>query len=118
MLHSSFLTLLEIWQAQLRLWAAEGAISQAAGSALALEGEQPLLQELESAWAAGDFSGLPAVELLQASSMPGAAGAYAASTGTIYLNQDWLLNATVEQTKTIALLSKSKFCDGCVQSNM
>ena len=97
MLHSSFLTLLEIWQAQLRLWAAEGAISQAAGSALALEGEQPLLQELESAWAAGDFSGLPAVELLQASSMPGAAGAYAASTGTIYLNQDWLKTASEEQ---------------------
>lgn len=71
---SSLLTLLEIWQTQLKAWAAEGAISQAAKSALALEGNQPLLQELESALAKGDFSGLPAVELLPASSMPGAAG--------------------------------------------
>ena len=63
MLHSSLLTLLESWQRELRAWAAEGAISQAAGSALALEGEQPLLKELESAWAAGDFSGLPPIEL-------------------------------------------------------
>ena len=72
---SFLLTLLEIWQTQLKAWAAEGAVSQAAGSTLSLEGEKPLLQELESAWATGDFSGLPAVELLPASSMPGAAGA-------------------------------------------
>jgi hypothetical protein len=35
--------------------------------------------------------------LLPASSMPTAAGAYAASTGTIYLNEDWLQTASQEQ---------------------
>ena len=65
MLNPSLLTLLEIWQAQLKAWAAEGAISKAAGRALALEGEQPLLKDLESAWATRDFSELPPVELLQ-----------------------------------------------------
>lgn len=95
------LTLLEIWQAQLLDWAVEGSISKAARSALALEGEQPLLLDLESAWAAGNFSGLPPVELLPASSMPSAAGAYAASTGTIYLNQDWLNAASEEQVSAV-----------------
>ena len=98
---SSLLTLLEIWQTQLKAWATEGVISQAAGSALSLEGSQPLLKELESAWAAGDFSALPAVDLLPASSMPGAAGAYAASTGTVYLNQDWLSTASEDQVQAV-----------------
>lgn len=33
--------------------------------------------------------------------MPGAAGAYASSTGTIYLNQDWLQSASQEQVLAV-----------------
>ncbi|WP_250395343.1 lectin-like protein, partial [Synechococcus sp. MU1655] len=51
--------------------------------------------------AAGDFSELPPVELLPATSMPGAAGAYAASTGTVYLNQDWFKTASEEQIQAV-----------------
>ncbi len=108
---SSLLTLLEIWQAQLKDWAAGGSISKAARSALALEGNQPLLQELESAFAAGDFSGLPPIELLPASSMPGAAGAFAASAGTIYLNEDWLLTATEEAILSVLTEELGAFPD-------
>ena len=104
-------TLLEIWQAQLKAWSLDGAISKAARSALSLEGSQPLLKDLESALAAGDFSGLPPVELLPATSMPGAAGACAASTGTIYFNEDWLLTATVEAIISVLTEELGAFLD-------
>ena len=38
----------------------------------------------------GDRSALPQIEVLPEISIPGAAGAYAAGTGKIYLNQKWL----------------------------
>lgn len=44
---SSLLTLLEIWQAKLRAWAAEGAMSKAARSALSLEGTQHLKRKTQ-----------------------------------------------------------------------
>ena len=48
-------------------------------------------------WAAGSFRALLPIELLPAASMPGAAGAYAISTGTIYFNADWLATASQQQ---------------------
>jgi Ca2+-binding RTX toxin-like protein len=59
---------------------------------------------LISEWAAGDFKALPPIEVLDGAVMPGAAGAYAISTGTIYLNGDWLQLASEEEG--IAVLSE------------
>ena len=80
--------LLPEWQVLLQDWAADGSLASAARRALELQDDPPLLTELVSQWAAGDFSALPPIVLLPASSMPGAAGAYAFSTGTIYLKED------------------------------
>jgi hypothetical protein len=98
--------LLQNWRQLLSQWAQSGALSQAARNALELDagGDPPLLGELVERWAAGDFRDLPPIELLPASAMPGAAGAYAISTGTIYLNASWLQNASPEQA--LAVLSE------------
>ncbi|MFN9659949.1 MAG: Calx-beta domain-containing protein [Cyanobacteriota bacterium] len=85
--------LLRQWQKLLLGWAQDGSIRRAAQEALGLRRVPPLLAELVSPWAAGDFSSLPPVELLSAAAMGGAAGAYAISTGTIYINTDWLQRA-------------------------
>ena len=96
--------LLPQWQGLLQGWAASGELVAAAREALRLEGESARLSALVGQWAAGEFSALPPIELLPASAMPGAAGAYAISTGTIYLNADWLEQATAAQA--IAVLSE------------
>jgi len=93
------------WQEQLQAWAADGSLASAARHALELGAhDPPLLSELVSQWTEGDFSSLPPIVLLPASSMPGAAGAYAISTGSIYLNQDWLETASDE--RVIAVLTE------------
>ncbi len=74
--------MLQDWRERLRAWAADGSLASAARHALELGAEDPpLLTELTSQWAEADFSGLPPIVLLPASSMPGAAGAYAISKG-------------------------------------
>ena len=93
--------LLPQWQELLQGWAIDDSISRAATEALRLNAEPPLLAQLVNRWAAGDFSDLPQVVLLPASSMPGAAGAYAISTGTIYLNADWLTTAAPQQALAV-----------------
>jgi hypothetical protein len=80
-------------------WAADGSLGAAAREALRLDGEPAQLTALISQWAAGDFSGLPPIEVLEGSVLP---GAYAISTATIYLNGDWLASASEE--RLIALL--------------
>lgn len=74
-------------------WAATGQLTAAAQEALQLQGEPRPLRRRMKRWAAADFRDLPPVVMPGASAMPGTRGAYAASTGTIYLNQDWLLGA-------------------------
>ena len=96
--------LLQDWRQLLRLWAQSGALSQAAWEALLLEGDPQQLRELLGAWSEGDFSQLPPVAVLPAAAMPGAAGAYASSTGTIYLNREWLQRASRQQA--LAVLSE------------
>jgi hypothetical protein len=95
--------LLQNWRELLSQWAQSGALRRAARNALALDGDgdPPLLGELVERWAAGDFRDLPPIELLPAASMAGAAGAYALSTGTIYLNADWLRFANGEQVLAV-----------------
>ena len=104
-LPTSLETVRPAWQEQLQAWAADGSLASAARHALELGPEDPpLLSELVSQWTEGDFSALPPIVLLPASSMPGAAGAYAISTGSIYLNQDWLETASDE--RVIAVLTE------------
>ncbi len=97
-------TLLQAWRLRLSEWSIDGSLSAAAQAALRLPGKPKALQELISEWAAGDFKALPPIEVLAGSVMPGTAGAYAISTGTIYLNGDWLRLASEEQG--IAVLSE------------
>ncbi|QVL52271.1 MAG: hypothetical protein KFB97_12615 [Cyanobium sp. M30B3] len=97
-------TLLPDWHLLLQRWAADGRLSAAAQEALLLDGEPELLSELTAQWTVKDFSGLPPIILLPASSMPGAAGAYSDSTGTIYLNDHWLQHAPT--TKALAVLTE------------
>ncbi|HBH74417.1 MAG TPA: hypothetical protein DDY43_13545 [Synechococcales bacterium UBA10510] len=96
--------LLGDWKKLLTDWAGSGTLTRAASEALLLKAEPALLKKLVAQWSHGDFSGLPPIVLLPASSMPGAAGAYAISTGTIYLNQDWLAGASAAQA--IAVLTE------------
>ena len=90
--------LLSLWGQQLAEWAGDGSLRAAATQALRLNDGPAAahLSQFIAVLSAGETSGLPPVELLDAASMPGAAGAYAASSGTIYLNRDWLRTATEE----------------------
>ena len=103
--------LIDSWSQQLQFWALDGAIRKAAAYSLRLADNRPELLEFESALLEGDFSVFPPIELLPASSMPGAAGAYAASTGTIYLNQGWLNTATEEQIQAVLTEELGHFLD-------
>ena len=80
---STIAILIQLWQERLRDWAADGSLASAASHTLELDDDPPLLSELLVQWAEEDFSALPPIVLLPASSMPRAAGAYAISTGTI-----------------------------------
>ena len=92
------------WHKLLQGWAADGSLVAAAQEALMLSGEPEALKNLVAQWSAGDFSGIPRIVLLPSADMNGAMGAYAISTGTIYLNADWLAGAT--QVAINAVLSE------------
>ena len=104
--------LLPDWHLLLQDWSASGRLMAAAQEALLLNGEPQALEELVAQWSAGDFSGLPPIVLLPSSSMPGAAGAYAISTGTIYLNQDWLTTASAAQAMAVLTEELGHHLDG------
>ena len=93
--------LLELWNQQLQVWARSGQLLAAALDALHIEASPPELSELIAEISEGGINLLPPVELLDNGAMPGAAGAYAASTGTIYLNGDWLLTANDKQAVAV-----------------
>lgn len=67
---SRLATLLSDWHLLLQGWAADGRLSAAAQEVLLLGGEPEQLTALTDQWAAGDFSGLPPIELLPASKGP------------------------------------------------
>jgi hypothetical protein len=96
--------LLPEWHLLLQGWSANGRLTAAAKEALLLNGEPQALTDLTAQWSAGEFAGLPPIVLLSAADINGALGAYAVSTGTIYLNADWLAGATKEQV--IAVLTE------------
>ncbi len=97
-------SLLPEWHKLLQGWAADGSLVAAAQEALLLQEEPQTLRDLVSQWSAGDFRGIPPIALLSSAAMNSAMGAYAISTGTIYLNTDWLRTATPPQR--LAVLSE------------
>ena len=105
-------TLLGDWKKLLTDWAASGQLTAAAQDALQLSGEPKLLKQLVKQWSRADFSALPPIVLLSSSSMPGAAGAYAISTGTIYLNQDWLQTASKDSVLAVLTEELGHHLDG------
>jgi len=104
------------WKKLLTDWGESGALARAVREALMLEGEPEPLKRLENQWRDGDFSGLPPIVLLPGSLMPGAAGAYAISTGTIYLNQDWLAGASAAQAIAVLTEELGHHLDGLLNA--
>ena len=82
------------WLLQLQTWAADGLLFAAGVDALRLKPSPATdqLKRIADRLAKGDTRDLPPIEVLPGS-MPCAAGAYAKSTGTVYLNKRWLKTA-------------------------
>jgi len=93
-LQTLLLEYLSDWRTRLQIWAISGALEVAASQALELVSASSSLRDLSSRLEKGDWSDLPRVELLESSGMGGAIGAWASSTQTIYLNSDWLAEAS------------------------
>ena len=92
-------------------------LSSAAQEALLLGGEREQLHFLMNDCSEINLSALPQVVLQPAASMRGAAGAYAISTGTIYLNQDWLANANKLQALAVHNEELGHLLDGLLNSS-
>ena len=99
--------ILPSWYELLTQWSLDGSLVAAATEALVLDGSNAKpdakgqLQSLTSQWSAGNFKSLPEIVLLSDADISGAQGAYAASTGTIYLNEKWLLTASDEEIQRV-----------------
>ena len=94
------------WLLQLQTWAADGRFFSAGVAALRLKPGQATdqLKHIANRLAKGETRDLPSIEVLPGSAMPGAAGAYASSDNTIYLNANWLESARDDQV--IAVLNE------------
>ena len=105
------------WYKLLSGWSADGSLAATADHVLDLDGENAieaaddLLQSYISQWSLGDFESLPPIVLLSNDDISGAQGAYTASTGTIYLNEDWLQSATDEQIIAVLTEELGAFLD-------
>jgi len=108
--------LLPEWHLLLQEWSASGRLTTAAQEALLLNGEPGALSDLTNQWAAGDFGALPPIVLLSAVGINGALGAYAISTGTIYLNADWLAGASKEQVFAVLTEELGHHLDGLLNA--
>jgi hypothetical protein len=93
--------LLNGWHALLQAWAKDGALERAIYKALQLERRNNWLAQVLSLLAQGDTSELPSIQLLDSSEIREAAGAYSDRSGTIYLNRQWLQQASIEQALTV-----------------
>ncbi len=108
--------LLPDWQALLQGWALDGSLASAAKEALMLEGSPGALQDLMAQWSAGDFRALPPIVLLSSAEMNDAMGAYAISTGTIYLNVEWMEGASKEQVYAVLTEELGHYLDGLLNA--
>jgi len=108
--------LLSEWQLLLQEWSSSGRLTAAAQEALLLTGEPQALTDLVFQWSAGDFSQIPPIVLLSGAEINGAMGAYAISTGSIYLNADWLVTATKDQVFSVLTEELGHSLDGLLNS--
>ena len=108
--------LLPEWHLLLQEWSACGRLTAAAQEALLLNGEPQALQDLITQWSTGEFGGLPPIVLLSSADINGAMGAYAISTGTIYLNADWLAGASKEQMIAVLTEELGHHLDGLLNA--
>ncbi|MCS5705318.1 cadherin domain-containing protein [Synechococcus sp. FGCU-3] len=109
-------TLIPEWQSLLQRWALDGALAAAAQEALLLSGTPPALENLITQWGSGDFRSLPPIVLLPSADISGAMGAYAISTGTIYLNADWLAGASKDQVFAVLTEELGHHLDGILNA--
>ena len=95
--------LYQSWLLQLQVWATDGRLFNAGVEALGLKRGKTTqrLKRIVDRLAKGDTCDLPPIEVLPYRAMPGAAGAYAESMGTIYLNKHWLNNASTAAVKAV-----------------
>ena len=91
------------WLLQLQVWAADARLLSAGVAALRLKPGQATdqLKRIVDRLAQGDTCDLPPIEVLPERAMAGAIGAYAGTTGTIYLNRHWLSNASTAAVKAV-----------------
>ena len=107
---------LESWKLAVQGWSRDGSLARAAQDALNLDAVPPALQRLIEQWSEAQWEELPPVELLSSEAMPGAAGAYAISTGTIYLNQSWLESASPQQVQAVLTEELGHHLDGLLNA--
>jgi hypothetical protein len=110
-------SLLPEWHLLLQGWSADGRLTAAAQEALLLEGTPETLQDLVNQWGAGVFTGIPPIVLLSSAEMNGAMGAYAISTGMIYLNADWLAGASKDQVNAALTEELGHHLDGLLNAS-
>ncbi|MEO0854974.1 MAG: hypothetical protein AAFY15_15935, partial [Cyanobacteria bacterium J06648_11] len=60
-------------------------------------------ETLRQQWIAGEFDALPEVEAIAGETLAGALGAYATATDTVYVSQEFVNTATVEQVAAVLL---------------
>ena len=94
-------SLLPEWQRNLQGWAKDGSLALAAEEALGLVATPAALEGIIDQFKSGNFKALPPILLLSGSRISGVKGAYASSTGTIYLNANWLKNASKQQVFSV-----------------
>ena len=108
--------LLPQWHALLQEWSSSGRLTSAAQEALLLNGKPQALTDLLTQWSSGDFRNIPEIVLLSSGDISGAMGAYAISTGKIYLNQAWLLTATQDQVNVVLTEELGHHLDGLLNA--
>jgi len=93
---SALKEILPLWHEQLQAWAQNGRLLEAVQESWMLKRTPRRLLNLIDQWAAGNYRSIPEIVLLPNGDISGAMGAYAITTGKIYLNQDWLQGASAE----------------------
>lgn len=109
-------TLRPRWYAVLQGWSLSGRLSAAGQEALLLDEEPQALKGLVDQWSSGDFQSIPEIALLNGVDMNGAMGAYALSTGMIYLNADWLAGASADQVNAVLTEELGHHLDGLLNT--
>ena len=108
-------SLLASWAAHLQRWAAEGRLEAAALEALALPEAPAPLRQFSERLLAGGLAELPPVDVLPANAMGGSHAAYAASTGKIYLNQEWWPTADAAAVEAVLTEELGHHLDALLQ---